>query len=347
MLHPRATTGRRLTTAAAVLLSCAALGACDAGTGGWQAGVRGSAVGPSVAPLAADPTGAPTAPAAPTEDAVAELAGFDWQTPAYDAAGCSSREDWLAYGGRLEDWQTTVEPVSTDLTGDRSPEALVTLTCPAMTSSRSTVVVVFDIAGPAPRVLEVLGDDQGFRGLELTTGPRTVTLSGASVSGEDPYCCPGHVGSVTYRWTGGSFVVTEEWRALTTQPLVAGGLDDGEHVVVVRAVAEDRVMVDLVEWFEGPAAVVACAQDGMVVLDGAFCSEYYVRNADDLVRELPVAEGARIEVPDTDTGRVHTVDDVRALAGTPMVSDLPQDGELMRVTVQDGAVTAMEHVFLS
>ena len=346
MLHPRATTGRRWTAAAAVLLSCAALSACDAdGSGQWQAGVREAAAGPSVAPLAADPTD--DAPATPVDDVPAQLAGYDWQTPAYDAAGCYSREDWLADGGWLEDWETTLEPVFADVTGDRSPEALVALTCPVMTSSRSTVVVVFDTAGAAPRVLQLLGDGHGLRGLELTTGPRTVTLSGPSVSGSDPNCCPGHVGSVTYQWTGGSFVVTEEWQALTSQPLVAGGLDDGTHVVVVRAVAEDLAMVDLVEWFEGPAAVVACAQDGVVALDGAFCSDYYVRNVNDLVRALPVADGARIDVPDTDTGRVHTVDDVRALAGTPMVSDLAQDGELMRVTVQDGALTAMEHIFLS
>ena len=80
-------------------------------------------------------------------------------------------------------------------------------TCPAAVSTRADHVVVLDVTTAQPTVLGVLGDDLFHPQADVTTQGSTVTLSGPTVAGDDPYCCPGHWGTVTYAWNDVAFVV--------------------------------------------------------------------------------------------------------------------------------------------
>jgi hypothetical protein len=101
----------------------------------------------------------------------------------------------------------TVRSSVADVTGDGADEVLVEATCPSPTSTPAGRVVVLDVTGAEPAVLGVLGGELFLPELTVTTAGSTVTLSGPTVAGTDPTCCPGHLGTVTYAWDGARFVV--------------------------------------------------------------------------------------------------------------------------------------------
>ena len=173
------------------LAACSAvlLAGCDAGTGTAPAGK--AALEPAVAVPAADGS-----------------AQVDWKSSAYSALTCATRTEWVAEGLPAEAWDDrTVRTTFADVTGDGADEALVQATCPAAASTRADHVVVLDLTGGQPELLGVLGDDLFHQQAAVTTEGTTVTLSGPTVAGDDPYCCPGHWGTVTYAWDGAAFVV--------------------------------------------------------------------------------------------------------------------------------------------
>ena len=177
--------GRRrlLAVCAALLLAGCAAGPDAAGDGG-KAAVKAVGVG--------DPAGL-----------------------AYEALGCASRTEWMAAGLPAGAWDdVTVRRTAADVTGDGVDEVLVQAGCPSATSTPASRVVVLDVSGAAPVLLGVLGGDLFFPEATVSTAGATVTLSGPTVAGDDPTCCPGHVGTVTYAWDGAHFVV----EALTEVP---------------------------------------------------------------------------------------------------------------------------------
>ncbi|RBY85385.1 hypothetical protein [Blastococcus sp. TF02A-26] len=271
----------------------------------------------------------------------------DWKALAYGAAGCASRAEWVADGLPAESWdELTVATSRADLTGDGTDEVLVLSACPSAASEPGQDVVVFDVSRGEPAALDVLGEGIPFVDATLTTDGRALTVAGRAAAADDPTCCPAHWASVTYGWTGTAFQLDDRVSVRTTQPVVAGGLADGRHVGVLRAVSAGTVHVDLVEWFEGRDAAAACAEDGVHSDGTERCTAYYVRDTDDRVTALPVAAGATASYVDTWTGDDVAVASVAALAGTAGVSDGADEHSYMRLTVVDGEVVAISGIFV-
>lgn len=280
---------------------------------------------------------------APVADAAPRV---DWKTAAYAALDCATRTEWLADGLPAAAWDDeTVRTTAADVTGDGADEILVQATCPAAASNRADHVVVFAVAGAAPALLGVLGDDLFLPQATLSLDGTTVTLSGPTVAGEDPYCCPGHWGTVSYAWDGVRFVVATRSEVPGASPAASTVLADGEHVGLLLSVGADEVVVDVVEWFEGDAAMAACRADGVPVDESAWCTQYYVRDAGDGAVSVQVAADATLRYLDLETMESVAVGDVADLAGTPWVSENPDAGGYTRFRTEDGVITAMESIY--
>ncbi|WP_040337187.1 hypothetical protein [Candidatus Blastococcus massiliensis] len=284
--------------------------------------------------------------AAPADGTASSTGTVDWKGAAYGALDCYPREQWVADGFPAEAWDAeTVQTTAVDVTGDGAGEVLVQVICPAPTSTRANHVVVFDVTTPQPRLLGVLGDDLFHPQADVTTEGTTVTLSGPTVAGDDPYCCPGHWGTVTYEWTGSRFVVASMDEVRGTRPATAQRLADGEYVGMLHSVGHDRFTVDLVEWFEGEDAAAACRQDGVPNDGYAWCNDYYVRNPDRQALGLHVAGSATVSYLDLMTMETVEVDDVAELGGTYWVSTDADVAGYTRFRSDDGVVTELESIY--
>lgn len=323
--------GRRLSALA--LAACSVvlvLSGCDAGT----------------QPTSAEKLAKPGTPAVAAPAAVA-TAPLDWRSAAYQALGCSTRDEWLADGLPADAWDAgTVRTTSADVTGDGVDEALVQATCPAAVSTRADHVVVFAVTSARPRLLGVLGDDLFHPQADVVTEGTTVTLSGPTVAGDDPYCCPGHWGTVTYAWDGDAFVVTSRSEVPGVQPVASARPADGEHAGVLLSVGAGEVSVLVVEWFEGADAVAACREDGVPAPDTAWCNEYYVRDSGQGTTTVPVSASASLSYLDLGSMEDVAVDDVAELAGTPWVSANPEAAGYTRFRVKDGEITELSSIYM-
>jgi len=323
--------GRHLPALALAACSLVLLTGCDAGTPSAPA---------DKAALAKRGTPAVAAPAAGT------TTPLDWKTPAYLALGCATRADWVADGLPADAWDTaTVRTTSADVTGDGTDEALVQATCPVAVSAPADHVVVFDVTTARPELLGVLGDDLFHPEATVVAEGTTVTLSGPTVAGDDPSCCPGHWGTVTYTWDGGAFGVTSRSVVPGTQPADGGELADGEHVGVLLSVGDDEVSVLVVDWFEGADAAAACREDGVPDRDTAWCNEYYVREGTGRTTTVPVSGSASLSYLDLGTMADVAVDDVAELAGTYWVSEDPEGAGYTRFRTEDGEITELESIY--
>ncbi len=272
---------------------------------------------------------------------------LDWKALAYAAAGCPSRESWVADGLPAAGWDAaTVATSHADLTGDGTAETVVVAGCASAASEPGEAVVVFDVSRGEPAALGVLGEGIRFQRPTVTADGAALTVAGPAPADDDPTCCPAHWASVTYSWTGSAFVLADRVAVRTTRPVVDGGPADGQHVGVLRAVTTDTVYVDLVEWFEGPDAADACAADGVHDNGWEQCGAYYARDVDDEVTALPVRAGAPASYIDTWSAEAVDVASVAALAGTPAVSDGADEHSYVRLTVAGGQVTAVAGVYV-
>ncbi|TKJ21986.1 hypothetical protein [Blastococcus sp. CCUG 61487] len=270
----------------------------------------------------------------------------DWKGLTYGVLDCYPRDEWIADGLPAEAWDAeTVQTTTADVTGDGVAEVLVQVTCPGPTSTRPDHVVVFDPTAKTPRLLGVLGDDLFHPRATVTTDGSTVILSGETIAGDDPYCCPGHWGVVTYSWNGVRFVVTSLTEAPGALPVAPARLADGVHVGMLHSVGDDELTVDLVEWFEGEEALAACRQDGVQVNPSAWCTEYYARNDDGRVVLARVSDSASLSYLDLVTMREVSVRDVAELAGTYWVSEEPDLAGYSRIRVEGGVVTELESIY--
>lgn len=287
------------------------------------------------------PGAAPTAVAVPAVDPAPSL---DWKTLAYRALGCPTRDRWVADGLPAQDWDDgAVRTTAADVTGDGVDEALVQVTCPAAVSAPADHVVV--LSSSTAEVLAVLGDDLFHPRATLDVRGTTLTLSGPTVAGADPTCCPGHLGTVTYAWDGTGFVVRSRTEVPATAAAAGPALADGEHVGVLLSVGDDEVVVDVVEWFEGDAAAAACRADGVPVRETAWCTVYYARDGGQEPLRLPVSDAASLSYLDLGTMARVRIDDVAELAGTPWVSPDPDAAGYTRFRTEDGVVTALESIY--
>lgn len=287
------------------------------------------------------------ASAAPAGGTPSYAATYDWKGPAYEALSCYPRDEWIADGFPAEAWDAeTVQSTLADVTGDGVEDVLVQVTCPAPTSTRANHVVVFDVTTAQPRLLDVLGDDLFHPQADVTTDGATITLSGPTIAGDDPYCCPGHWGTVTYEWTGSRFAVGSRNEVPgTLPPAPPQQLADGEYVGMLHSVGTDQFTVDLVEWFEGAEAPAACREDGVPIHESAWCNDYYARNDDRQVVTVRVAASASVSYLDLVTMEDVAVDDVAELAGTYWVSDVPDLAGYTRFRAEDGVVTELGSIY--
>ncbi|SDF21365.1 LppP/LprE lipoprotein [Blastococcus aurantiacus] len=304
---------------------------CDAGTTPAPVG-KAALEKPATPAVAAPAAGSATTP-------------LDWKSPAYAALGCAPRAEWVAQGLPADAWDArTVRTTFADVTGDGTDEALVQVTCPAAVSSHADHVVVFDVTTARPRLLGVLGDDLVHPRAEVATEGTTVTLSGPTVGDDDPHCCPGHWGTVTYAWDGAAFVVRSRSEVPGTQPAGGGRLADGEHVGVLLSVGDDEVSVLVLDWFEGADAVAACREDGVENHGTAWCNEYYARDGG-RTTTVPVSASASLSYLDLGTMEDVAVGQVAALAGTYWVSEDPEGAGYTRFRTGDGEITELASIY--
>lgn len=275
---------------------------------------------------------------------VAPPAGSDWKSAAFQAAGCTSREEYAAYDA-VQDWDDAqVTTQTADVTGDGVAEEFVTVNCPAPTSSRPDQVVVFGAATGGPKVLGVLARELFLSGATVTTQGTTVTVSGPAHGEDDAMCCPTYWGQVDYRWTGGSF--TEMGSALTkgTQPFSTQRLADGSYTGILQGGGPGEVALKTVDWFDaGPAMEQACRQDGVPVGQMQYCTVFYYRQRTDPARVVPVAAGSTVTYMDYDNSAWSTA----PLAGSPLPQDHTQGNSFFHFTVKAGQVTDMKEVLVS
>jgi hypothetical protein len=81
--------------------------------------------------------------------------------------------------------------------------------------------------------------------------------------------------------------------ALTTDAGVTA-VPDGRHLVFIQQVADDgsTLAVDLAIWFTGEEANAAAAEDGQTEIPVP--NDYYIRNADPAIIEVPVGDDVAV-----------------------------------------------------
>ncbi|MGH8935579.1 MAG: hypothetical protein ACRDXD_04830 [Acidimicrobiia bacterium] len=86
---------------------------------------------------------------------------------------------------------------------------------------------------------------------------------------------------------------TETGEALTTDARVTE-LPNGRHLVFIQQVADDgsTLAIDLAIWFSGEEANAAAAEDGQTEIPVP--NDYYIRNADPAIIEVPVSDDVAV-----------------------------------------------------
>jgi hypothetical protein len=128
----------------------------------------------------------------------------------------------------------------------------------------------------------------------------------------------------------------------TSQRPEAAELEDGRHPVVLERVnvAGRTVTFDLIQWFEGEAAVKAAAEDGE---ESPPPNDYYTRNVNPRLRTLPLATGARLTLTRNTLGQGGN-----AAAGVEVdLAKVAASGRdhLFWATVQGGRILRLEEQY--
>jgi len=272
---------------------------------------------------------------------------FDWQSAAFVAGGCPSRQEWSEQSDAA--WARYAPRLQVqDVTGDGEPEVIAFYQCFTTTSSNPDEVTVFSMAGTTPTPLATLGESH-FRGATLSLDSKTIAIEGPAVGNTDALCCAEHWAKEVYAWTDSRFELAEQEQALTSQPIMHEGLVTGTYHGIIRAARDNEVFVDEVQWFSDDGAEQACTDDGVRVQDQAWCHVYYTRNVDDRVRAMAVASGAHISYLDR-SGSTATIsgDHLSALTDPGVVDDTDTDSlAVFSFDVVDGVVTGMSQEFIS
>jgi hypothetical protein len=125
----------------------------------------------------------------------------------------------------------------------------------------------------------------------------------------------------------------------------SNALTNGKHPAYLTAVSVDgrTVTIDVVQFFTGTAAAEAARQDGAGEVPPP--NDYWIRNANKLLRTLPVAADATITVntlagEDSGDSAKDVAVDLAKLAGYNLAN------HLFWVTVDGGAITKIAEQFL-
>lgn len=124
------------------------------------------------------------------------------------------------------------------------------------------------------------------------------------------------------------------------------GLPDGEWFGYVPDVTPEVLDFDLACWFEGEAANLAAAEDGMEV---PVPNDYYVRNTNETIRELPIEPGTEVtfypsgDPTDEETGTVSDWIDAREALAVAYSPDVLLG---VWITVDDGVVDSITEMWV-
>ncbi|MEU7907398.1 hypothetical protein [Actinoplanes sp. NPDC049118] len=103
--------------------------------------------------------------------------------------------------------------------------------------------------------------------------------------------------------------------------------------------AKGTITFDLVEWFEGKAAVNACKADGVEPAENDWCTGWYIRNNNKKVRTYPVAPDASLRIVGT-TGTDLVDADLKKFRATLLTT-----GRIFVFTVKAGQITKADEVY--
>ena len=103
--------------------------------------------------------------------------------------------------------------------------------------------------------------------------------------------------------------------------------------------AKRTVTFDLVDWFQGKAAVAACKADGEKPAENDWCTGWYVRNKNKKLRTFPVAAGASLQIVGA-TGSDSVTADL-----TKFRTTLLKTGRLFAFAVKAGQITKAAEVY--
>ncbi|MGH9167292.1 MAG: hypothetical protein ACRD02_05560 [Acidimicrobiia bacterium] len=119
---------------------------------------------------------------------------------------------------------------------------------------------------------------------------------------------------------------TETGEALTTDARVTE-LPNGRHLVFIQQVADDgsTLAIDLAIWFSGEEANAAAAEDGQTEIPVP--NDYYIRNADPAIIEVPVSDDVAVtsvwfdytRIPTSRAIRSPTKNSSPSSLGTPLI----------------------------
>jgi hypothetical protein len=96
---------------------------------------------------------------------------------------------------------------------------------------------------------------------------------------------------------------------------------------------------DLVDWFQGKAAVAACKADGVAPAEDDWCTGWYIRNKNTKLRTYPVATGASLQVVGT-TGAGTVAVDLKKFGST-----LLETRRVFTFTVKAGEITKAAEIY--
>ncbi len=266
------------------------------------------------------------------------LGSYDWKAPTYAKNRCLTRADFATEASVWDD--AKVVPRLLDVTGDGRRDVVVEAQCPTTTASNPTTFTVFDVAGPEPRVIGLLGTEHYYRAAKVTVEGRNVVVAGTSVGPRDPRCCAEHTARDVYQWNGSTFGNSS---SSETSPKEAPEQAKPGPVTDALIASFDArravVTYDVVQWFEGKAAQAACQADG-VTNSGAWCNDYYWRNANDLLRINGFAPNATFEIVNQGEGPTFKRVSINAFADYARGS-----GSVFVIKTKGSEVTAIREHF--
>lgn len=101
--------------------------------------------------------------------------------------------------------------------------------------------------------------------------------------------------------------------------------------------ARSQLTLDKIDWFTGAAAQQACAEDGVTDTSNNWCTGYYWRNRNPLLRTVPVSPDATITV----------LDGARSVPGSlSSVADrIARSTSTYRLIVQNGQVVELHEMY--